>query len=90
MGYEPKILPKSMENYVIVQVECLWFLDSYRFLSINLDKLVKSINSFPIMDENGFKDEIFETKLAYPYEKFTLGSFQELRSFALNLTKEDF
>ena len=43
-----------MENYVSVQVGCLRFLNSYRFLSTNLDKLVKSINSFPIMDENGF------------------------------------
>ena len=41
-GYEPKIIPKSMENYVSIQVGCLGFLDSYRFLSSNLDKLVKS------------------------------------------------
>ena len=46
------------------------------------------------MDENGFTDEIFKKKLAYPYEKFTLDIFQEPRSFAisspLNLRKEDF
>ena len=42
------------------------------------------------MDENGFTDELFRKKLAYPYEKFTLDNFQEARSFALNLTKEDF
>ena len=75
-----------MENYVSVEVGCLKFLDSYRFLSTNLDKLVKSINSFPIMDENGFDDELFKKKLAYPYEYFNLGNFQE----PLNLTKEDF
>ena len=28
MGYEPKIFPKSMENYVSVQVGCVRFLDS--------------------------------------------------------------
>ena len=75
-----------MENYVSVQVGCLRFLDSYHFLSTNLDKLDKSINSFPIMDENGLDDELFKKKLAYPYEYVNLGNFQE----PLNLTKEDF
>ena len=86
MGYEPKIIPKSMENYVSGQIGCLRFLDSYHFLSTNLDKLVKSINSFPIMDENGLDDEIFKKKLAYLYEVFILSNFQE----PLNLTKEGF
>ena len=86
MGYEPKIIPKSMKNYVSVQVGCLRCLDSYRFLSTNLDKLVRSINSFPIMDENGLDDELFEKELAYSYEVFILSNSQE----PLNLTKEDF
>ena len=64
-GYEPKITPKSMENYVSIQVGCLRFLDSYRFLSSSLDKLVKSLDSFPIMDENGFEEKLFKKKLAY-------------------------
>ena len=85
-GYEPKIIPKSMENYVSIQVGCLRFLDSYRFLSSSLDKLVKSLDSFPIRDENGFKDKLFKKKLAYPYEYLNLDNFQE----PLNLTKEDF
>ena len=55
-----------MENYVSVPVGCLEFLDSYRFLSTNLGKLVKSINSFQIMDENGLPDVLFKKKLAYP------------------------
>ena len=75
-----------MENYVSVQVGCLKFLDSYRFLSTKFDKLGRSIHSFPIMDENGFGDELFKKKLAYPYEVFSLSNFQE----PLNLTKEDF
>ena len=75
-----------MENYVSVEVGCLEFLDSYCFLSTNLDKLVKSINSLPIMDENGLDDELFKKKLAYPYEYLNLSNMQE----PLNLTKEDF
>ena len=75
-----------MENYVSVQVGCLRFLDSYRFLSSGLDKLVRSIHKFPIMDSNNFEDEIFKKKLAYPYEHLTNNNFQE----PLNLTKEVF
>ena len=75
-----------MENYVSVEVGCFKFLDSYRFLSTNLDKLVKSISSFPIMYENGLDDELLKKKLAYPYEYLILSNIQE----PLNLTKEDF
>ena len=85
MGNEPKIIPKLMENYVSVQVGCLRFLDSYRFLSSSLDKLVKSLD-LPVMHENGFMNKVFKKKLAYPYEYLTLTNFQE----PLNLTKEDF
>ena len=74
-----------METYVSVEVGCLRFLDSHRFLNSGLDKLVKSINSFPIMDENGHDDE-FKKKLAYPYEYLNLSNIQE----PLNLSPEDF
>ena len=36
------------------------------------------------MNENGFTDELFKRKLAYPYEYFTLSNFQE----PLNLNKK--
>ena len=85
-GYEPKIIPKSMENYVSVQIGCLRFLDSYRFPSSSLDKLVKSLDSLPILDENGFIDENFKKKLAYPYEYFNLDNFDK----PPNLTKEEY
>ena len=86
MGYEPKTIPKTMENYVSVQVGCSRFLDSYRFLSTNFHTLVKSIESFLIKHENGLDDELIKKKLAYPYEVFTLSKFQE----PLNLTNKDF
>ena len=79
-----------MENYVSVEVGCLRFLDSYRFLNSCLDKLVKSMqsstNSFPIMNENGLDDELFKKKMAYPYEYLNLSNIQE----PLNLSPEDF
>ena len=90
MGCEPKKIPKSIENYVSVEVGCLRFLVSYRFLNSGLDKLVKSMqssaNSFPIMDENGLDGDLFEKKLAYPYEYLNLSNIQE----PLNLSPEDF
>ena len=85
-GYGPKIIPKSLENYVSVQVGCLRFLDSYRFLSSSLDKLVKSLDNFPIMKLEGMSDDLLKKKLAYPYEYLNLDNFQE----PLNLTKEDY
>ena len=79
-----------MENYVSVEVGCLRFLDSYRFLNSSLDKLIKSMqssaNSFPIMDENGFTDELFKKTLAYPYEYLYLSNIPE----PFNLSPEDF
>ena len=85
-GYDTTIIPKSMENYVSFQVGCLRFLDLYRFLSSGLDKLVNSVNSFPIKDSNNFEYEIVKKKLAYPYEYLSHSNFQE----PLKLTKEDF
>ena len=38
------------------------------------------------MGENGYTDELFKKKLAYPFEYLSHNNFQE----PLNLTKEDF
>ena len=57
------IIPKSMENYVSVQVGCLRFLDSYRFLSSSLQKLITSLNDFPYMQNEGLTDDLFKKKL---------------------------
>ena len=65
-----------MENYVRVQIGCLRFLESSRFLSSSLDKLVRSINRFPIMEPNMFKDEFLKKKFPYPCEYFNFGNFQ--------------
>ena len=91
-GKQMSIIPKSLENYFSVQVGCLRFLDAYRFLSSGLDKLVKSINSFPILESNNIEDELYEKKLAYPYEYFTQSAFGNSDNFDKppTLTKEDF
>ena len=44
-----------MENYVSIQVGCLRFLDSHRFLPSSKDNLFKNLD---IMDSNNIKDEL--------------------------------
>uniref|UniRef100_UPI003D0B846D hypothetical protein n=1 Tax=Sulfurimonas sp. TaxID=2022749 RepID=UPI003D0B846D len=44
-----KVLAKSSEEYISIQVGCLRFLDSYRFLSSSLSNITKS------MDDKDFK-----------------------------------
>ena len=39
-----KVLPKTNEEYIAVKYGCLKFIDSYRFLSESLDKLVKNLD----------------------------------------------
>ena len=75
-----------MENYVSVQEGCLRFLDSYRFLSSSLQKLIWSMNTFKHMSSPGFTDPLFKKKLAYPYEKFNIENINQ----QLNSTKEDY
>ena len=44
-----EIVPKTNEEYIAVKYGCIRFIDSYRFLSESLDKLVKNL------DEDDFK-----------------------------------
>ena len=73
---ENDIIAKSSENYISVEIGCLKFLDSYRFLDASLDKISTTLKSFPSLDANGMEDDLFKRKLAYPYEKCkTIESF---------------
>ena len=68
-----KIIPKTNEEYISVKYGCIRFIDSYRFLSESLDKLVKNLdeNDFKILKKE-FPDkwQYLNKKLAYPYEYF--------------------
>ena len=39
-----KIIPKTNEEYIVVKYGCIRFIDSYRFLSESLEKLVKNLD----------------------------------------------
>ena len=86
-----KIIPKTNEEYITVKYGCIRFIDSYRFLSESLDKLVKKL------DEDDFKNlrkefpdkwQYSNKKIAYPYEYFN--SIDDYKKRVDILEKEDF
>ena len=68
-----KIIPKTNEEYIAVKYGCIRFIDSYRFSSESLDKLVKNLDEddFKIL-KNEFPEkwQYLNKKLAYPYQYF--------------------
>ena len=66
---EENLIAKASEDYISVKKGCLECLNSYRYLDANLNKLSKTKKSFPFLDANGMKDELFRRKIAYPYEE---------------------
>ena len=68
-----KIVPKFNEEFISVNCGCIRFIDSYRFLSESLDKLVQNLNEddFKILKKE-FPDkwQNSKKKLAYPYQYF--------------------
>ena len=85
------IIPKTNEEYISVTYGCIRFLDSYRFLSISLDGLVKHLkeDDFKVLKKM-FHDnwQYLNKKLAYPYENFK--SIDDYHKTVNNLSKEDF
>ena len=67
------IFPKTNEEYVSLSYGCIRFIESYRFLSSSLDKLVKNldVDDFKILRKE-FPDkwQCLNKKLAYPYQYF--------------------
>ena len=84
---ENDIIAKLSEIFKSVKIGCLKFLDSYRFLDPSLDKISRTLKSFPFLDATGLKDDLFKRKLAYPYEKGkTIESFYK----PLKLGREEY
>ena len=86
-----KIIPKTNEEYIAVKYGCIRFIDSYRFLSESLDKLVKNLDEdeFKILKkEIPDKCQYLNNKLAYPYQYFN--SIDDCKKPVDNLKKEDF
>ena len=68
---ESKCIPTNTEKYISFSLGNLRFVDSANFLLSSLDKLVKGIEEFPIMnklmpEEN--KRQLLLKKGIYPYE----------------------
>ena len=86
-----KIIPKTNEEYILVKYGCIRFIDSYRFLSESLDKLVENLDEddFKILKKE-FPDkwQYLNKKLAYPYEYFN--SIDDYQKPVDNLKKENF
>ena len=86
-----EIIPKTNEEYISVRYGCIRVIDSYRFLSESLDKLVKNLDEddFKILKKE-FPDkwQYLNKKLAYPYQYFN--SIDDYKKPVNDLKKEDF
>ena len=86
-----RIIPKTNEEYIAVKNGCIRFIDSYRFLSESLDKLVKNLDEddFKILKKE-FPDKwhYLNKNLAYPYDNFN--SIDDYKKPADNLKRQNF
>ena len=85
-----KIIPKTNEEYISVKYGFIRFIDSYRFLSESLDKLVKNLDEDDckiLKKEFPDKWQYLNKKLAYPYEYFN--SINDYQKPVNTLKKED-
>jgi len=81
---EIKFIPNNTEKYISFSLGNVKFIDSINFLQSSLDKLVKSTDSFPIMQRT-FREEdkrrLLQKKGIYPYEY--MDSFERFDETAL-------
>ena len=72
---EIKCIPTNTEKYISFSLGNLRFVDSVNFLLSSLDKLVKGIDEFPIMNKlmpEEIKQQLLLKKGIYPYEYMDL------------------
>ena len=68
---EIKCIPNNTEKYISFSLGNVKFIDSINFLQSSLDKLVKSTDSFPIMQRTFMEEDkrrLLLKKRIYPYE----------------------
>ena len=56
---EFEIIPKTVEKYISVKYGCIKFIDTYRFLSSSLDKLVQTLVDNSHKTLKNLKKEVF-------------------------------
>ena len=81
---------KTNEEYNSITYGCIKFIDSYRFLSMSLDGLVKTLDiNFNISKkEFPYEWQYLNKKLAYSYGHFI--SIEDYEKAVNNLEKDDF
>ena len=79
---------RRMRN-ISISYGCIRFIDSYRFLQISLDGLVKTVDELSLLKRE-FPSNwgLLNKKLAYPYEYFK--SLDDYDLPVTNLVKEDY
>ena len=85
------IIPKTNKECISVTCGCIRFIDSYRFLSDSLDKLVKNVNNddfLILIKEFSDKWQFFLKKITCPYEYFN--SVDDYKKPVDNFKKENF
>ena len=80
-----EIIPKTNEEYISVTYGCKRFIDSYRFLSIGLDSLVKTLVDNSNKKLKKLKDEIFDN-----YEKLNIVNKLEEDDRTIEDLKKDY
>ena len=85
------IIPKAIEEYISKNYGSIRLIDSYRFLSDSLDKLVKKLDEDdfkPLKKKFSNKWQYLNKTLAYPYEYFN--GIDDYEKPVNSLKKEDF